>query len=51
MKDPEDKHRLIVDEEAAEVVRLIYSMFLKGGSKRGIGFYLNGTQRPQPIRL
>ncbi len=48
VKDPEDKHRLIVDEEAAEVVKLIYSMFLNGGSKRGIGFYLNEHGVPSP---
>jgi len=41
MKDPEDKHTLIIDGEAAEVVKSIYSMFLNGMSKRAIMFYLN----------
>ena len=30
MKDPNDCHKLLIDEEAAEVVRRIYRMFLQG---------------------
>ncbi len=48
LKDPKDKHRLIVDEEAAEIVKLIYSLFLNGTSKRGISFYLNEHGIPSP---
>ena len=41
MKDPGDKHALLVDPEAAEVVKSIFSMFLSGMNKRGITYYLN----------
>ncbi|WP_165000665.1 recombinase family protein [Xylanivirga thermophila] len=30
MKDPNNKHKLIIDEEAAQVVRKIYNLYLKG---------------------
>ena len=30
MKDPEDHHKLVIDDEAAENVRLIFQMFLNG---------------------
>jgi DNA invertase Pin-like site-specific DNA recombinase len=40
-KDPQDTHRLIVDGEAAGVVRQIYTMFLDGMSKHGITQRLN----------
>ena len=35
-KSPEDKHRLVVDPEAAEVVRRIFSLRLAGESPRSI---------------
>lgn len=41
LKDPEDKNALIVDEEAAQVVRDIYNMFLDGMSKNAIVRELN----------
>ncbi len=40
-KDPKDKHTLIIDEEAAEVVRNIYAWFLDGMSKNAIVHKLN----------
>ena len=48
VKDPNDKHALLVDPEAAEVVKSIFSMFLSGMNKRGITYYLNdhGTLCP-----
>lgn len=48
IKDPKDKHALLVDPEAAEVVKSIFSMFLSGMNKRGITHYLNdhGTLCP-----
>lgn len=37
MKDPDDKHHLIIDDEAAQVVRNIFEWFVhEGMSKRGI---------------
>jgi len=41
IKDPKDKHALLVDPEAAEVIKQIFSMFLGGMSKSAIAIYLN----------
>ncbi len=41
IKNPKDKHALIIDEEAAEVVRNIYTCFLDGMSKNAIVHDLN----------
>lgn len=41
MKNPKDKNALIVDEEAAEVVKSIYGWFLDGMSKNAIVRRLN----------
>lgn len=40
-KDPKDKNKLIVDAEAAEVVKQIFEMFINGMSKYAIMQYLN----------
>ena len=48
VKAPEDKHKLVVDPDAAEVVKLIFSLFLKGTSKRAIALYLNKHDIPSP---
>ena len=47
-KDPNDRHKLIIDEEAAEVVRMIYRLFLEGKGVLGIVKTLNslGIQNP-----
>lgn len=42
MKNPKDKNALIVDDEAAEVVKNIYEWFLDGMSKNAIVHNLNG---------
>ena len=41
LKDPKDKNTLIVDEEAAGVVRDVFRMFLDGMSKNAIVRHLN----------
>ena len=41
IKNPKDKHQLIVDADAAETVKRVYSMLLQGSSKRAIALYLN----------
>ena len=43
-KSPDDKHKLIVDEYAAEVVRGIFSLKMKGYSQNGIADFLNREQ-------
>ena len=42
MKDPSDRHVVVVDDEAAAVVREIYRMCIDGMSCRGIATTLNG---------
>lgn len=39
--DPDDKHHLIVDEEAASVVKEIFEMYVQGNGYRKIVFELN----------
>jgi len=41
-KSPSDKNRLIIDECAAEVVRMIFSLFVNGHGKQSIAAILNG---------
>ena len=48
IKNPKDKHQLIVDPEAAETVKLIFILFLQGTSKRAIALYLNEHGVPSP---
>lgn len=49
LKDPNDKHKFIVDEEAAQVVRNIYTWFVSDGmSKTGIISKLNKLGIPNP---
>ena len=43
MKSPENKNKLIIDEEAAEIVRMIFRMFIEGSSVHNIARVL--TQR------
>ena len=40
-KSPEDKHKLVIDEYAAEIVRAIFVLKLKGYSQQSIADYLN----------
>ena len=47
-KDPADHHKLVIDEEAAEIVRQIYRMYLNGTGIRGIVRYLNEHSIPNP---
>lgn len=48
VKHPKDKHQLIVDPDAAETVKLIYSLFLQGTAKRAIALHLNEHGIPSP---
>lgn len=48
LKDPKDNHKFIVDEYAAGIVKRIYSLFLKGYSKKSICMILHdeGVMNP-----
>ena len=48
VKDPKDKHQLIVDPEAAEIVKLIYDLCLQGMARRSIVYHLNDHGIPSP---
>ena len=48
MKDPNNKDFWIIDKEAAEVVRLIYSLFIEGKNRNQIAIYLKNEQIPTP---
>jgi site-specific DNA recombinase len=50
MKDPSDKHKLIIDEEAADVVRKIYSLYLGGNGTQHIANVLNKEGIPNPTK-
>ena len=39
LKDPKDKHQLIVDPDAAEIVKLIYDLCLQGMARRAMVYY------------
>lgn len=46
--DPTDKHKLIIDEEAADIVRKIYQLSLEGHGKQEIAHILNDCGIPSP---
>ena len=50
--DPSDKHHLIIDEETAPVVRLIFDMYVSGEGYRKIVRHLNdeGTASPSEYK-
>jgi len=47
-KSPEDRHKLIIDPEAAEIVRMIFNWYVDGASACGIVKRLNALQIPPP---
>lgn len=47
-KDPDDHHKLIIDDEAADVVRMIYKRFISGSSVGAIARELNNLGIPNP---
>lgn len=48
MKDPDEKGHLIIDPEAAEVIRKIYGLYLEGIGKQVIARILNESGVPNP---
>ena len=48
LKDPDDHHKLVIDDEAAEVVRTIFKWFIEGKSVIGITKNLNALGIPNP---
>ncbi len=50
MKDPNNKSKLVVDEDAAEVVRLIFQLYLQGNGTAAISQILNNRGIPNPSK-
>ncbi len=48
MKDPKDKYHFIIDEDAANIVRKIFSMYASGQGATKICLYLNENKIPIP---
>lgn len=48
IKDPNDRHKLVVDEEAAAIVRRIFSLYNQGQGKISIAHILNEEHIPCP---
>ncbi len=48
MKDPKDKYHLVIDKEAGEVVKKIFSMYASGKGALKICKYLNDNKIPIP---
>lgn len=48
LKDPDDRHRLIIDKDTAPVVRMIFEKFIGGRSIMGIAKDLNEMGIPNP---
>ncbi len=49
-KDKEDKNKLVIDHEAAEIIRNIYSWYLKGYGVKYIVNILNKKRIPNPTK-
>lgn len=47
-KDPEQKGHLIIDEEAAEIVRMVFKLYADGMGRTNIARYLNEQGIPNP---
>jgi site-specific DNA recombinase len=50
IKNPEDKNLLIIDEEAAQVVKMIFSLYLQGNGTQHIAYILNEKGIPNPTK-
>ncbi len=48
MKDPRDRHKLIVDDEAADVVKEIFALYLEENGTSKIAHILTGRGVPTP---
>ncbi len=50
IKDPKDKNRIVVDDMAAENVRLIFQLYMEGNGTQHIAFILNERGIPCPTK-
>lgn len=50
MKDPKNKNKLIIDEGAAEIVNLIFTLYIEGNGTQCIANILNEKNIPNPTK-
>jgi site-specific DNA recombinase len=50
MKNENDRNKLVIDEEAAAVVRLIFNLYLQGNGVQHIVYILNERAVPNPTK-
>lgn len=50
-KDPADKHKLIIDEDTAWIVKLIFEKYIEGMGSRKIANYLSDNNIPTPSQI
>jgi len=51
MKNPQDKHKLIIDEEAARIVQEMFSLYLEGNGVHRIALILTERRVPTPSQF
>lgn len=49
-KDPKDKNKLIIDEEAAQIVKTIFNLYVEGNGTQRIANMLNKKNIPNPTK-
>lgn len=50
VKDPENKNKLIIDEEAVRVIKMIFNWYLEGNGTQHIAYMLNEKGIPNPTK-
>jgi hypothetical protein len=48
INDPNDRHKIMIDEEAAKVIKKIYDLYIEGYSIKRICYILTESQDPTP---
>lgn len=48
MKSPQDHNQLVVDEETAQIVRLVFEKYIESGATADVARYLNSNDIPTP---
>lgn len=47
-KDPNDRHKMVIDEETAKVIKQIFDLYVEGYSIKRISYILTESQIPTP---
>ena len=50
LKDPKNKNKLIIDEEAVQVIKIIFNWYLEGYGTQHIAYMLNEKGYPNPTK-